>query len=90
LLDGLRALPADHAVGAAELRLFHLGQAVMEVAVEYFGQPDVRDRFYHARWRIAQELRTRYPKGFRARRRPSKRRVGRRRVTQTFPGQTAC
>ncbi len=54
LLDYFSALPANHAMSAAELHLFHLGQAFMEVAmaVEYFGQPDVPDGFDHARWRI--------------------------------------
>lgn len=54
LLEYFSALPADHAMSAAEQRLFYLGQAFMEVAmaVEYFGEPDVPDGFDRARWEI--------------------------------------
>lgn len=54
LLDYFSALPADHAMSAAEQNLFHLGQAFMEVAmaVEHFGVPDVPDGFDRARWQI--------------------------------------
>lgn len=54
LLDHFSALPVDHAMSAAEERLFYLGQAFMEVAmaVEYFGEPDVPDGFDLARWEI--------------------------------------
>lgn len=54
LLERFSALPADHPMTDAERRLFHLGQAFMEVAMaaEHFGQPDVPDGFDRERWQI--------------------------------------